>query len=63
MLRNLARFLKKRTNNKSMDSLLSCFLRELHIDCAQTIQLCEAMEYVDKNETVVKHVSLLELNE
>ena len=45
-----------------MDSLLSCFLRELHGDCAQTIQLCAAMEYIDKKDTVVKPVSLAELN-
>ena len=54
---------KKRTNNESMDSLISCLLRELHGDCAHTIQLCADMEYVDKNETIVKPVSLLELNE
>ena len=62
MLRNLIKCLKKRTNNKSMDSLLFYFLCELHGDCAQTIQLCAAMEYVDKKDTVVKPVSLSELN-
>lgn len=35
----------------------------MHGDCAQTIQLCAAMEYVDKKDTVVKPLSLLELNE
>ena len=48
MVRNLVYYIKKRTNKESMDSLLYCFLRELRGDCAQTIQLCAAMEYIDK---------------
>ena len=62
MLRDLVHSLKKRTNNESIDALLSCFLRELRGDCSQTIQLCFSMEYVGKKDVAAKPVSLSDLN-
>jgi len=38
--------LKKRTHAESRDSLLSCFIREIHGDSKQTIMLCSSMEAI-----------------
>ena len=63
MLRNFVGCLKKRTNKESMDSLLSCFLKELSGDSSQTVQLCASMEYIVKKEAVAEPVSLSHFDE
>ena len=63
MLRSFVGCLKKRTNKESMDSMLSCFLKEIIGDSTQTVQLCAAMEYIAKKEPVAVPVSLSHLDE